>query len=232
MQPAIFLIHGITKTPEEWLPLKRKLETVGVHVETPTLPGHGTCKQGYGTCIFDFLKTSYEDWKAAMLQEYREFEKAYPVNLVGGVSLGATIALYIAAECNPRGVVTLNAPVYVTSPLKIGSAAMSAIKRFLPSKEGRTMYHHVPVNGLLSMKEALKEVRQLLPRIEAPILILQGVGDDLVLPRSAKFIFAHVRSSYKKVGWLKNIAHGIDSEEGVTEVFDHITQMLREIDLL
>ena len=52
-----------------------------------------------------------------------------------------------------------------------------------------------------------------LGRIRAPILIMQGLRDPTVRPRSAQYIYDHVASPDKTLVWWENSAHCITVDQ-------------------
>lgn len=92
--PAILLIHGYTGSPREMIWLGRQLNEAGYNVFIPRLPGHGTDKD-------DFLASDWQDWLRVVCENYINLNVTFETVYVGGLSMGALLALLIAAKFNP-----------------------------------------------------------------------------------------------------------------------------------
>jgi len=94
----VLLLHGFTGSPWEVRPLGESLAARGYHVLAPRLPGHGTTPEA-------MLFVTSADWEReaeAALHALRGFERVF----VGGLSMGALLALLLAARF-PRRVAAL-----------------------------------------------------------------------------------------------------------------------------
>ena len=100
----VLLIHGLTGVPAEMQSIARGLRRAGFEVETPLLPGHGVDEA-------TLMKTGWRDWvggaEAELLRITADGSKAF----VGGLSVGAVIALALAERHPDRvaGVLSLAA---------------------------------------------------------------------------------------------------------------------------
>jgi carboxylesterase len=88
---GFLLIHGLGGTPVELRFVARGLARAGHTVLCPQLAGH--CGS------FEDLKaTGWKDWYASVLAAHRELSKSCKKVIVGGLSMGAILALHLAAE--------------------------------------------------------------------------------------------------------------------------------------
>jgi carboxylesterase len=100
----VLLIHGLTGVPAEMQSIARGLRRAGFEVETPLLPGHGVDEA-------TLMKTGWRDWvggaEAELLRMTADGSKAF----VGGLSVGAVIAIALAERHPDRvaGVLSLAA---------------------------------------------------------------------------------------------------------------------------
>src|SRR4051812_18818237 len=85
--PHVLLLHGLTGAPHEVWPLGRAPSEVGYHVEAPLLRGHGTTPE-------DLAQTSADD----LVAQARSVAEAGRAEVIGGLSMGALLALILAAE--------------------------------------------------------------------------------------------------------------------------------------
>jgi carboxylesterase len=88
---GFLLIHGLGGTPAELRFVGRGLSHAGYTVHCPQLAGH--C----GT--FEELRaTGWQDWYATVKDAHAELLKTCKKVIVGGLSMGAILALHLAAE--------------------------------------------------------------------------------------------------------------------------------------
>lgn len=88
---AVLLIHGLTGTPAEMKHIGKNIARKGLTVMCPVLAGH--CAS-----IGDLTATTWRDWYASMEKVFLEMCKHYKKVFVSGLSMGALIALLIAAK--------------------------------------------------------------------------------------------------------------------------------------
>lgn len=88
---AVLLIHGLSSSPLEMQYLARGLHKTGFTVHVPHVPGYG----------FDEKSTKrsrWEDWYQSILQEYEALKSRHETVAVGGLCIGAVLALRLAAD--------------------------------------------------------------------------------------------------------------------------------------
>jgi carboxylesterase len=103
---GFLLIHGLTGTPIELRYISNGLARAGFTVSVPQLAGHcGTLE--------DLKATHWQDWYQSAEDALLELKKTCDLVIVGGLSMGAVIALKLAAE-HPDTVdgATLFAPTF------------------------------------------------------------------------------------------------------------------------
>ena len=88
---GVLLIHGLTGTPAEMRFVGKGLALGGCTVYGMQLPGH--C----GTDA-DLLATDWHDWYAGVEAAYEQLASQVDVVFAGGLSMGAVLALHLAAR--------------------------------------------------------------------------------------------------------------------------------------
>ena len=87
---GVLLVHGFTATPVEVRSLADRLHAQGHTVAGPLLPGHGTKPE-------DLNRVRWQDWIDAAEEVYGRLAARSDRVFVGGTSMGAVIALYLAS---------------------------------------------------------------------------------------------------------------------------------------
>lgn len=88
---GILLIHGLTGTPNELKHFAKQLAKKNFSVACPQLAGH--CSS-----IAALKATHWRDWYNSVLLAFERMRSEYDEVYVGGLSIGALLALMVAAE--------------------------------------------------------------------------------------------------------------------------------------
>jgi len=120
---AVLLIHGITGTPSEMRYLGKKLNAAGFSVVCNTLPKH--C----GT-LGELKKVTWQEIADACIKDFQELKSQYKKVFVGGLSMGALMAMHIAYKfpTEVSGIVALAPTLFYDGwALHKGKALMSIV---------------------------------------------------------------------------------------------------------
>jgi len=90
---AVLLIHGLQGVPAEMLPLAKRLHKAGYTVRVPHFSGYGYLPGDTAHSV-----TTWRDWHNQVLLELRDLKRQYRTVSVGGLCIGAVLALSVAAE--------------------------------------------------------------------------------------------------------------------------------------
>jgi carboxylesterase len=190
--------------------LARHLVDARVAVETPLLPGHGTSPE-------DLNKTTFTDWYLAAEKAYLALEERVDAAFICGHSMGGTLALQLAQEHEPAGIVTSSAPVFLYSfhPWRMRDWRLpfaGIIKHFKPMVSltpPRTQTtnlapwegyrERMAVLALHSLIKGMGSVRSGLGRITCPVLVWHSPKDSTVHTDNAWEILAGVSSMSRRL---------------------------------
>ena len=123
------LVHGFTATPDEVRPLGDALAAAG-------FPCHAVCLPGHATTVADLALVRHQQWLATVERAVRTMAADVPHVALAGVSLGALLALAIAAA----GVPPVHALVLLGTPLRFADER-TALLRFVAWVPGRHRAH-------------------------------------------------------------------------------------------
>jgi len=68
-------------------------------------------------------------------------------------------------------------------------------------------YSHFPVRLFCEMRHLIRKCKQALPRVVAPVLVVQAENDDVTSPRNAQYILGRVSAERRELLLLKNSYH-------------------------
>jgi carboxylesterase len=158
-------------------------------------------------------------------------EQCEVVFLVGH-SLGGALTLHVAAHEEIAGIVSMCSPLHLYPWLK---PAVSIAKYLIPSvptiredirdsearrRYTRDVYHWTPLLPVESMMHHLPQLREELPQITAPALIITSLHDHVVPARDGREIYRLIGSHRKHLVTLHRSYHVIMKDHDRKEVFD------------
>ena len=116
---GILVIHGFTSTTQSIAYIAEKFNNAGYNIESPILKGHAATWQ-------ELNKAKYEEWQNDVETALTNLKERASEIFVVGLSMGGTLALYLA-ENHPEilGVVLINHALFK-----------------------RNTYFHIPYTGL------------------------------------------------------------------------------------
>jgi carboxylesterase len=201
------LLHDFTGAPQEMLALGDFLHHQGFTVLGVRLFGHGTP-------LPDLNRARWQDWVASAEDGYYMLRSAGKQVVMVGMSMGASIALYLASRVPVKGVVALSSISRLPSdvhnrytrmlglirPLWGGGSAMPA------EPDGNTQ---IPLRAIGELDNLLRKVREALPKVTIPVRFIHSRADASVPPRNAEECFSGVASTKKDLRWLERSGHMI-----------------------
>ncbi|WP_322509230.1 alpha/beta hydrolase [Anaerolinea sp.] len=226
---GILMIHGFTATPVEVRMVAERLHPRGYTVAAPLLPGHGTHPD-------DLNRVRWQDWVAKAEESYQQLKQTCQKIYLLGESMGALVALYLAAEHRDAEGVIASAPAIRLQISPVQKAALPLISLFrasmpkggLDASSNWQGYSVNPLKGVQQLFHFQKEVERRLPEIVQPILVLMGRYDTTVHPEVGRFILERVSSPCKSLVWFENSGHVILIDQEVDTAAERIERFIEE----
>jgi carboxylesterase len=229
---GVLLCHGFTGTPQSLRPWAEYLAERGLTVSLPLLPGHGTRWQ-------DMQATGWQDWYATVDRELGELSARCSQVFVCGLSMGGTLALWLAARHGAEisGLVLVNPSVKADS---IQLKAVPVLRHLVPSVAGIASdialdggkeigYDRTPLHAVYSYSKFWPMVRAALPRVTQPLLLLHSRVDHVVHPSNSAVVLAKVSSTDVTERVLERSYHVAtldhDAERIFVESYDFIQRL-------
>lgn len=203
---AILLIHGFAGGAYDYGNLPNDLEFVNNYkVFTYTLPGHDKA-------IIN--KVTKDDWiKMSEMQIEKIIKHGYKEIYVIGHSMGGVLAAYLASKYKEVKKVVLAAAAF--------KHVLSNYKTIDPIKKYQEIIKSYSLSVVIDrinklhpscLKEFLnlvKEKQSVLKDVKCPIMIIQGMDDELVPVSTAFMIFNNVNSKVKRLVLCDNCNHHV-----------------------
>ncbi|MBU1055602.1 MAG: alpha/beta fold hydrolase [Proteobacteria bacterium] len=233
---GILLVHGYLAAPEEVRPLAEYLYQQGYTVFAPRLRGHGTSPE-------DLSLRTWEDWLQSVELGYMLLANSAKDVIVGGISMGAGLALFAAANMpyKIKAVFAVNcamrlrrqsakfAPAIVLwNKLADKMVNDEGRRHFVPNEPENPHINYLrnPINGVKELMELMDQLSPRLEHIKVPALLIQSSGDLVVDPDGSKFVFEKLGSEDKELVMLNSDRHGIFRGDISKSVFSKIKEFL------
>lgn len=197
---GFLLCHGFTGCPQSLRPWAQALADAGHTVRLPRLPGHGTTWQ-------EMNRTRWQDWYAVVEQAFVELRATCRTVVVGGLSMGGSLALRLA-EQHPQpggvdGLVLVNPAVRFEDRRLVAVPLLRWVVGSMPGvgndirREGITelAYARAPLHALHSMLQMWRLVIRDLPSVTQPVLIYRSLEDHVVPASSTALILDRIGST-------------------------------------
>jgi carboxylesterase len=222
------LIHGLSGTPREMRPLGEALAAAGHTVLGVRLPQHGTAPA-------DLRRSRWPDWYAAVLDGYHLLREQCPVLFAMGLSMGAALALRLAAQHSLAGVVAMSTPGQPVLQRLEGRIRLAALLSYAwplwltnaPSADPNDPhYPRYPVSALAQSLAMVRATLSVLPAVRAPALIIHSRGDLGVPAANGQDVYDRLGSADKDLLWLARSGHvlteDVEREQVVQRVRDFV----------
>jgi carboxylesterase len=218
-QRGCLLLHGFTGGPFEVEPLADYLRDQGYACRVPSLPGHDPE-------LLELGHVSWRDWLDAAAAEAYEMSRMYETLDVVGFSMGGLLSAYVANRLPIRRLVMLNAAAIYFSPLRLIRDLSDRVRAHDWEHWGRIK--RVPLPATLQfMKLAQYARKQELGRVVVPTLIAQGQRDQIVHPRSARYIYDRLQGD-KELVYFPQSRHMLCFEPDAPELFRTVGRFLSD----
>ena len=236
---GVVLIHGYMAAPLEVKALANYLSRMGIWVYVLRLKGHGTSPD-------DLALRSYHDWIESVEKGYALMQCLCRRVIIGGFSMGAGLALELAARINSMaGVFAVSPPMQLQDSSSKMAPAVDVWNRWMtkihmegPKKEffennpenPHINYLRNPIAGVRELYRLMDVVEKGLADIDAPALVVQSQKDPVVDPEGSKKVFEKIGTEDKKYVLFNFKRHGILLGKGADRVHRVIGEFVRYVE--
>ena len=213
---AVLLVHGLQGVPTEVLPLAKRLHKAGYTVRVPHFKGYG-----YHLGDTAYSVTEWRDWHNQVLAELRDLKREYRTVSVGGLCIGAVLALSVAAEAGEE----IDGLSLLSTTLFYDGWSIPWYRFMLP------LGYHTPFRYIYAYKErepyGLKneQLRRWVAReMEHKTSSIAGAS-KLTLPavHEAELLIKSVKSRLKQVTAPALVIHAVEDDVSTMRSADFVT---------
>jgi carboxylesterase len=228
-------LHGFTASPAEVRWFAEHLAQAGHTVYVPRLAGHGTRPQ-------DLARVRWTDWYASALGGYQLLKNQCDQIFVGGLSMGALLALLLSADVSVDGVIAMATPIMTLGgPQRIAFVRLlKFVLRYTNQTDTSELPHRIRIEQTQRGEAAIGRVRydlwstaayeqflrlrhtviQRLPDVTAPLLLIFSENDQTVGLASQEIICQRARSRIIETRVLKESGHVMTQDTEMQTVFE------------
>jgi carboxylesterase len=229
---AVLLLHGFTGNSADVRMLGRYLEKKGYTSHAPIYKGHGVPPE-------QLVHTGPDDWWKDVMGAYNHLkEKGYEKIAAVGLSLGGVFSLKLAYTVPIIGVVPMCAPMYIKSEETMYKGVLAYAREY-KRYEGKSpeqieeemlAFKKTPMNTLRALQNLIRDVRNNIDMIYAPVFVVQARHDEMINTDSANIIYNGVESNMKKIKWYEDSTHVITLDKQRDELHEDVYNFLEQLD--
>lgn len=222
-QTGVLLLHGFSGSPASMRPLGESLAGHGLTVACPLLAGHGGSAADLG-------RATQDEWVAGATDALDELAAACRTLFVAGLSMGAAMALHLAASRPER----LAGAVAINPYLRDRRILLAPLLRlFVPSVKGvgndikkpgqdEVCNARIPIRALAELSALLRVVVAELPRVTAPLLVMVSTEDHVAPKGNGQLVIDRVASADREFVRLTNSYHVATLDFDAPEIEDRV----------
>lgn len=224
---GVVLVHNYLANPAQMRPLAAYLSGRGIWVYVPRLTGHGTTPE-------DLSTRTYNEWLDSVETGYAIISNLCQRVVLGGVAIGGSLALDVAARVKELSAVFAVCPPQALHDFTtrfmpnnhVWSRILGKLKRDSRERQyielsdnGQHMgYDRNPVFGIMEVERLLDDLKHKLADIRQPALILQAKDNPVIDPKGARHLFDRLGSERKQFCLVHGETQNIINENGAESV--------------
>ncbi len=221
---GILLIHGFTATSAEVRLMAELLHQEGFTTSGPLLPGHGTHPD-------DLNRATWHMWLEEVKKSYEKLVRQCEKTYIIGESMGALLALELAAQHPEAAGLMLFSPAIKVKKLWL-SRILSPFKSYMKKStlddglawKGYVVY---PLRASVELLKLQKHTRKQLTKIDQPTLIITGDLDHTIAHNAGDLILNGIQSRIKHHIRMKESAHCVLLDRELDQVHRYVYDFIQ-----
>ncbi|HEY4073855.1 MAG TPA: alpha/beta fold hydrolase [Herbaspirillum sp.] len=228
---AVILLHGLCGSLLELGTIPKALKKINCTVVVMNIPNYSAAFTEPAT------SPDWMEWCAIVENKILRLKEEFKTVSICGLSMGATLALAVAARSNALLSIVLLSPVLYydgwsipwyhklmgipywlgyrdwtykeTSPYGIKNFDMRRRVAATLKKDGIAAVGAAAIPGrqLWGAQKLMSFVRHALPLVSCNTLIIHSIDDETASPKNAELILKNIQSEVRKIIWLGDCYH-------------------------
>ena len=221
---GVVLVHSYLSLPEEVRFVAKELRKKGYWVYVVRLPGHGTSAEDLATRVCT-------EWVEAVETGYVLMSCLCKHVIVGGVGLGGSLSLDLAARVpEVKGAFAVSPPYtlknYSTNFMPgrdVWNRILNRLNRgedqekYLDFSYGNSLINYVenPVEGIRQIGDYLDSLMKSYEKIQQPVFVIQADKNPVVEPEGSRKVYGKIGSKNKEFSLFSSEQHIlVNGDEG------------------
>jgi len=248
---AVILLHGLCGSVLELGTIPKALKKIKCTVVVMNVPNYSAA------LIEPGVTPNWTDWCAAVESKVLRLKEEFKTVSICGLSMGATLALAVAARSTELLSIVLLSPVLhydgwsipwyhklmripycfgyrnwtykESDPYGIKNIDMRRRVASALQKDGVAAVgaSAIPARQLWAAQNLMHFVRLTLPLVSANTLIIHSIDDETASPKNAELILQDIRAEVRKIIWLGDCYHIITVDNEREIVTNEALQFLK-----
>jgi carboxylesterase len=229
---GVLVLHGFTGNCNSIRGLAETFADVGMSVEAPLLPGHGTVLE-------EMMPLRFADWAEAAEEAYVALLARCSRVAIAGLSMGGGLACWLAERHKEiPGLILINplvsAPaddfcLAIEDLVASGTEMVPGIGSDIADPESHEIsYTGTPLRCVLSLFDGVREVGASLGEINCPVLLFSSRDDHVVLPSNGDLLQAKLSGPCERV-WLERSYHVATLDYDRNEIEERSASFVRTL---
>lgn len=227
---GVLLLHGYFGSPGELRRMGEALNTAGYTVHAPVLAGHGGLPAA-------MANVRWQHWVATAEAGLRRLREQCREVFVAGISMGALLALHLAANTEVAGVIAMAPALQLRGERQMALTGMlkyvmpwfypfkqanfndpqvrQGVRQWLPDADlsdpatvaSIRREARIPVASIYELVKLQRHVQHELPRVLVPVLLMQGRRDEVVDMRWIEEWKPKIGAADVELRWFERSGH-------------------------
>jgi carboxylesterase len=203
---------------------------------------------GHATTPEDMVRSNWTDWTASVEDGCQVLRGVTENIFLIGLSMGGILSLLMSTRLLPpvMGVVAMSTPYKLPDDPRLRHIEwLSKIVPYMPKSDAEpgadwfdkeawkdhVSYPQNPLRSIGELNKLLGEMRDALPKIKVPVLLIHSMDDKYVLPENMELIFADlVNTSDKTKAHITGSGHVITRDASRRQVFELALEFIRRVE--
>ena len=202
---------------------------------------------GHATHPEDMIRSRWTDWVASVEDGYHLLGGVATDIFLIGLSMGGVLSLLMSTKLDVKGVVAMSTPSRLPTDFPIWFMELvSTVVRDRPKSSqppGSTWFdpaaykEHVaypknPVRSSSELKKLILEMRNALPRVTVPVLLMHSQDERYILPDNAEDIYEGLVNAPDKTKlYLTGSGHVLPRDASRDQVFQATLEFIQRVSL-
>jgi carboxylesterase len=230
---GVLLVHGFTGTPKEMRWMGEHLAGQGYTVLGVRLAGHATRPE-------DMVRMRWQDWLASVEDGWHLLNGLAERVFLAGLSMGGALALLFASRYPVAGVVAMSTPYALPDDPRL--PFIKILRWFIPkvpkgpsdwrnleAAQDHVDYPAYPTRAIAELRDLLAAMREALPEVMTPVLLVHSRDDTGVEPANMGQIYDRLGSRDKQMLFVQDCGHVVTREPERERIFQETERFIQRI---